>query len=780
MNKVTADMMQSSFTRDPELKLPVFPKFPREIVMAPFGASGILFDGIDGLQLISGAGARHFIPRLIEKLDGSRGLPEIVAEFPSVRPDKIMGAVALLYSRGLLEDGGDLVPETPLAGFLGRHIDATRVNGNRAEALARLNGARVALIPSDGAQMLAEALADCGLGEVMTLGDPSDLSCRPDLVIAFHDAKTSADDWLAQAWSLGLPALHLCVGETLVEVGPLFVPGLSASPACFRRLQSERPEGVPRDLEIWAAVAAMHVQNIISRIGRMSLYNLCHLHRRHPGEPPSYAEVKLTRWPGEITAGLGHIEAAPAADPEHLVWRLHNAANGMPPRSFLSPRDYQMHYSAANLRATAQRPDPYFGAPAQALPGSLDLDLGAGADVDMARLAALLRFAAGYDGPHRITPSAGGLGAVNLYVVTRNVAGLPPRTGWHYDATEHQLCRLGSVSDEDLCAMLGVTLDELPAVVAFGIATTEKSQRKYNSFAFRFAQLDSGIMRAVLSGLAEKMGIELRDYPNLRDISAAQALGVALRGTANIVTFAAGFGRGAETMRAAYPDLRQGQEVTQLAELAAHLPLTKAQPLPDLAPSDLTAADFPRRLLSRRSVRIFAKAPLPLHSLAQIAHSVSALDLRLDAQGALPARTTLWFAIPAHIDAENQGIWRKGPTGELVRIRQNLTSDELAQGMLQRSLADAPLTILITGRFHDAVDLWGARGYRELYARAGAAAMQALQVGLSLGLGGCPWGGISESAWGELLGIDRYTDCPLFGVSMGVPADAQTAGGLHV
>jgi hypothetical protein len=29
---------------------------------------------------------------------------------------------------------------------------------------------------------------------------------------------------------------------------------------------------------------------------------------------------------------------------------------------------------------------------------------------------------------------------------------------------------------------------------------------------------------------------------------------------------------------------------------------------------------------------------------------------------------------------------------------------------------------------------------------------------------------LSEDGWGRLLGIDRYSDCPLFGVSLGYAA----------
>jgi hypothetical protein len=108
--------------------------------------------------------------------------------------------------------------------------------------------------------------------------------------------------------------------------------------------------------------------------------------------------------------------------------------------------------------------------------------------------------------------------------------------------------------------------------------------------------------------------------------------------------------------------------------------------------------------------------------------------------------------------------------GRLLRVRDSVAPQEVLATMLQHALARAPGVIYITGDFEQAVNDHGARGYRELISRAGALAARATLASVALGLGACPWGGLSEDGWGRLLGIDRYSDCPLFGVSLGYAA----------
>jgi hypothetical protein len=114
---------------------------------------------------------------------------------------------------------------------------------------------------------------------------------------------------------------------------------------------------------------------------------------------------------------------------------------------------------------------------------------------------------------------------------------------------------------------------------------------------------------------------------------------------------------------------------------------------------------------------------------------------------------------------------------KLLPRRAGLTPEQLDAAMLQRMLARAPAVLFITGDFEHAVTRFGARGYRDLFSRAGAIAARALLAAEARGLRGCAWGGLAEDGWGDLLDIDQYGDCPLFGVSLGYDALGYDASG---
>ncbi|ETX12953.1 hypothetical protein OCH239_15150 [Roseivivax halodurans JCM 10272] len=764
MNSISADVIGGSFLNDAELALPERPRVPPEILMIPYGAHGLLFEGGDGNQIISGRGARSFIPRLVAVLDGTRTLPEILAAFPRVDDAKVFGALALLYSRGLLEDGpGAAVPEAleETAQFLGRYIDATRVNGNRGAALDRLAGTRVALA-GRGAAWLAEALDGAGLAALDTPATPADLGPDTGLLLTlFSGPEPDAQDWLDAAWNAGIRILHAHIGAETAEIGPLFVPAASASPTCFRRLRPETPSGTPVDPGFWAGTVAMSAQSLVSRIGRVELFDLCHVH-----QGTAYERLQLARLPGSEAAGLGHV-APPETDPHNVVWRLHNAANAMPPRELLVPRDHQMHYSASNISTAQEKPDPHHGATPIALPEDRPLTDGArDGRLDLPTLGTMLRHAAGYDADGtRIAPSAGGLGSANLYLVARDVPGLPRGAMCHYYAPAHRLDYLGTVTDEELSGALGASAEDLPAALLVGASDTDKTQKKYNNFAFRFAQLDCGVARAYLTDLAGHYGLPVRDYPGLRDRSMALLLKLGIRADQEIVAFAAGLGVTAHTARRPLPALRPFQAVTQLIELSAQDGPVSA-PAAIVPPAPVwSAADDPGRVLrTRRSRRVFDGVPLGSAEIGLLFREAQAIGDILEATGARRLSLEFW-GIAARTDG-TADILRPGPDAPQV-FRPGVEFERLADLTIQPKLMEAPFVLLVTGDLHDAVARAGARGYRDLVGRAGAIAGRTLTAAWAAGIAGCPWGGMCESGWGPLLDIDRYTDCPLFGISFG-------------
>ena len=795
--QLSSEVVGSSFASDGELRLPAFPRAIAELIVLPYGASGLLVEGARDTQVLNGRAARGFVPRLLEQLDGTRSLDELLGAFAPYPRQAVFDAVATLFSRGLLEDGpvASAAPEdAELSAFCGRYVDVTRVNASRGDALARLAASRaVVLATGRAAPLLRAALQGCGLADVVDVADRAGLAAlhaQTDLVLAvFEDgsADEDAERWLDAAWQRGVRVVHARVGRSEVEVGPLFVPGKSACPHCMRRLRNTYCEAAAEvhtdvpcgDLPFWCGVVALHAFHLLSGIGKPSLYNVCHVHQRAE-TGPLYNKLPLARLPGCAHCGLEG--RGPDIDqPDGLLWLLHNAANGMPPRELLHPRDYQMHYAAANMLITKEPPQPYHGADRVALPVAEALAMSPawdGADrrrraLSLPLLASLLQVAVGLtqDGTlRRIAPSAGGLGSAELFVVVRRLDGLAPGV-YHYFAHDHVLERLHATSDQMLAGALGVPQAALPPVLIVGAAHLTKVRQKYNDFAFRFGHLDAGVVRAYLDDMLRAAGVPYRDLIDAHDDALAEAISLPTVGTRNMVTFVWGVGAVDERPRPA--ELAAHQYVERLAALSARRTLRLcATGSNAVAATGLVAtAAMPSLhmlMMSRRSLRTFAARALPLQLVQQVMAITWGVDDALVRGGALPVRLSLWLALGAGREDAEAGVYRwSAESGRLQLLRTGVAPQEVQATMLQQALARAPAVIYITGDFEHAVTEHGARGYRELVSRAGALAARATLAAQALGLGACPWGGLSEDGWGALLGIDRYTDCPLFGVSVG-------------
>lgn len=788
--QLSSAVIGSSFANDAELQLPVYPRAIPELLVMPYGMTGLLIEGARDTQVLNGRAARGFVPRLLEQLDGTRTLEQLLTAFAPYPPQAVFEALAMLFSRGLLEDGEAPSPPQGLeqvSAFCGRYADATRVNRNRGEALQRLGRTRVAVLGLEAAKTtLRTALDGSGLAGVVPVASGSDLDgldAARDLVLAVFDGSDDAGAlaWLDQAWNRGLRVLHARIGERDVDIGPLFIPGKSACPHCMRRLRPVEPDGGRADdLAFWCGVIALHAFHLASRIGRPKLYNVCHHHHRIDGER-IYSEHPLARLPGCARCGLA--DCGPDINaPEGQVWLLHNAANGMPPRELSYPRDYQMHYAASNMRVTKETPQPYYGAVRVPLPAGANLDMAPAWDaavrparaLTLPLLTTLLRMAAGNseEGRHRIAPSAGGLGSTELFVIIRDLAGLEPGV-YHYFAHEHVLERLRTTSDHVLAGALGLMRSELPPVLLVGTAHLTRVRQKYNDFAFRFGHLDAGVARAFLLDILAATGVPYRELVDARDEILADAISLPTVGTRNIVTFA--WGLGAEPVPMARAEVVAHQYVDMLAALASHTSR------PALPPSTQRSEGAARAVIAtgpslgqvigtRRSLRRFAAERPPLGIVRQVAAMTWGVDEALRRNGALPVRMKVWLVLNAGHAGREQGVycWNPG-SGGLDRVRARVDLADVMATMLQHRLAQAPVLMYITGDFEHAVTHYGARGYRELISRAGALAGRATLAVQVLGLGACPWGGLCEDGWGPLLGIDRYSDCPLFGVSLGYP-----------
>ncbi len=794
--QLSSQTLGERFAADPELHLPAHPRVPPELLQMPLGPSSLLFEGARGTQVVGGKSARTLLPKVLPLLDGTRSIDELQQALPGLSARAVRDIVTLLYSRGLLEDG--LPDDThavsptlaPLAAFAGRYNDVTRVNRHRGEALQRLADARVAVGGSARAAQLAFAALDGqNLGALSVSARPADIAADATLLVAVFestDDAATASEWFAAARALGIPALHAHVASDAVEIGPLYIPGVSGCHDCFRHVRDVPIGGAAPDLGFWMGVLGLHAMNVIARVGPVKLFNTARVHTRTE-QGRFYEKTRLARLPGCPHCGLA--DAGPTLhEPGGRIWLLHNAAHGITCQALRNPRDHQIHYAAANIALTQEAPKPWYGADTIALPPVAEV----GAPPpwltrpqafrderpDLASLAALLHFAVGYqvlpgvDGQgaitRRIAPSGGGLGASQLFVAARKVDGLP-RGIYRYDGLRHQLDRITEASDDLLAGAVGVPTAELPPAVIVQVADMMKLRQKYDKFAFRLGSLDAGATQAFLHEVGDALGWRLQEYVGLRDKAMAQALNLAVAGHRQMVCHAIGWGEafgGAEPPDLSlhhyqYPDTLIEWSGSLDAPARGTPAAVDAALLPPASVHDLSTL-----LLARRSIRSYAERAVPSKVLGAIAALGSQVNALREGHGGLGLRLKLWVVVATGTADLAPGVYRS-EDGVLQRRRDALTLAQIESLGQQKGFARAPAVLLVTGDFEHTVRHFGARGYREMLMRAGAMLARAQMVAGSWGVGGCLWGGIAEEAWGPALGIDRYRDCPLFAASLG-------------
>ncbi|WP_046004059.1 nitroreductase family protein [Pseudoalteromonas rubra] len=791
---LTAKEIGTTFEVDSELALPRYPKFINEIQVIPYGATSLLFEGGHGTQVLGGRAARSLIPRIIPLLDGRTTIAELEQKLTGLPRGAIPNIVALLYSRGLLEDGvgwDNEVAEIPgTSAFFGRYTDVTRVNKNRCDALKRLQSSTVLVCCPTSLQSTFEAAFEgSGLGSVNFVDLQEPIYAPANLLLACFDETVGAEniaDFMQQAWDHKMPTLHARFAAGNVEMGPFFIPNKSASYEDFRAIHPMSQGGAGYSSGFWAASIAHQALLILSRVGRTNFYNRCHYYEYDNNER-YYKEIAIARMPG---VGSGELAKVCATQMTKQIWRQHSSANDMPTSDLLSPRDYQMHYAPANINIAKSQPEPYWGATPYALP---EPSLAAiepswqnyGVDkssLDKQAVATLLGYTFGYQHfdngeARRIVPSAGGLGSNEAFILVNQVDGLD--TGvYHYFASEHRLDRIGAVNREVVAGALGVDIYDLPPLVLVTVGHLNKVRQKYGDFGFRFINLDTGFTQVTLFELLSQLNLPFALLEDTRDIALANALSLPVIAARNAITSVVAIGV-AEKHKYMHP-CHVNRAMDSLLEGAANSGLDsyelearyRAQRDKALIVKQATPTYLHDLLLTRRSVRVFANRTVPLELVADVAHQVDKELQFYQQKGALEAQVDIYAALKTESGSGEYTLYRyNSKNSHIELLEEHIAQPKLKAGILQNNLASAPVVYFFTGRFHDAVQAYKHRGYRTLIQHAAAASAKTLLYSQSFGLVGCPWGGLCEDGVGHLLGIDRYTEMPLFGTSMGYAHD---------
>lgn len=536
-NLVPATAMAAAVGHDPQLRLPACPRFLDGLVVVPL-ADGLLVEGTDERQVFRGRAATILLPRLLPLLDGTRDPEAIAAALPDVPAQAVGNALALLYTRGLLEDGAadtgpDLTGAAPeLLAFLRRHVDSTRVNRSAAQAVARLLGVRLAVAgPAPAAEQLVTELGRMGVTHaVHCAGAPP---AGTDLVIALaagpedQEAMAGLDDLCA---AQGLPWLRAVCTNDQVEIGPYFYRRETTCYHCFAAGQDGALPAAPPTPTRLAAGLGLLATEIIYLVSRISPPVSLHQMVRFQFADWSQQRSHALRLPGcAVCCPLPGQSRRPAE-----LALAYEQAVAFPVKRWIHPKDHQIHYRPANLKLQREHKH-YPSSPTMALPaaaatpapaaGYLEQMLGgtqpAPAPLDLDKLAGLLLRGGGLrrdpqetpEKPQRWAPTGGNLGSVQIYVVARHVQGLEPGC-YFYEPFAHTLVALPAQrTPAELAQAVRSALpgahDDCSALLVLSGAL-HRVVHKYGPFAYRITHFDAGAAVAQLRAVAGGYGLRLR------------------------------------------------------------------------------------------------------------------------------------------------------------------------------------------------------------------------------------------------------------------------------
>lgn len=567
---ISAEHMGRAVLFDPQFAMPQRPHFPRDLMVVPL-KDGLLIEGAADQQVLRGKATKRLLPRLLPLLDGKRTLEEVAQALPDTSIEVVFNMIALLYTRGLLEDSTadpadfDAKSIDPqVLSYFRRHVDTTRVNQSALQSLARLASAQIAVLAygphtQETCAEICTQLQQTGVGMVNAIAWGTDLKVLLEkpadrrlvlVLVEGQEDQALFQELDEQCARYSIPWLRVGIDpkRQIAEMGPYFERGETACYRCFARAnaefveESEESEGangfqVKQQLavRIWAQMLVLEAVYLLSRIAPPSTgihvmqYNL---------EDWSNQRIDYPRLPGcsicrPAPVEMGYIEPA-------LVYEDSVAFAS---RHLLDPKDHQVHYRASNMELAhegkrypgnprvALSPREHLagasGSTLECLPGSQELKAPA-QPLNVDALASLLLKGAGVrhdDGVktsklQRWSPTGGNLGSVELYVVVSRVEGLAPGV-YFYQSQDHMLAYLRQMEREEYASLLqGAILTDSgtqPDALILSVGAYHRVGHKYSTFAYRVINLDAGVALAQMHMVAHSLGISAQTVQRWAD-----------------------------------------------------------------------------------------------------------------------------------------------------------------------------------------------------------------------------------------------------------------------
>jgi SagB-type dehydrogenase family enzyme len=850
---ITAASGPSRHLKSP--RLPLYPRFIREAVLIEV-ADGVLVDGIGDLQMFKGRATGGLLKRLAKSLDGSRTVLEIEALLsPPAVPEDIRSLIAFLVDCGLVED--ESTQGVAMRGAPAETLEFVRragacVNQDSRDICEKLRTFEIGIVlPGPGVtagELLRTLLVSSGVGKVKMLRrdlldvwkNTLDSPLASTLLLSVTSgAEDSRSEFELDAWCFDhhVRWLRACLDSEagFADVGPVFdaergtpcyycVSGVNSNLS-----SSAKPTpmpSVPRSHELfWLSAVTAEVVSFVAHLRpfitgkafkRYSIHNwtaqelhCCHLldcPRCGLGIFPSERHTRNVNTEAQLDPALAFEElVTPEAISGTVIGR--RGQRIIPDYSTL-----QIPKQLPNCRQRALDRDVI--TPNISTLDALQANLLTPRDpMDLRELATMLTMTAGIRHPgtrrgrhlKRWAPSAGNLGSVELYVVVRNVDGLP--SGFYfYDPLNHALSRLqwrGNDVSPDGFIRRSISVSTAPDVLFVFTGALHRVMGKYGSFGYRLINLDAGAAMGQAMLVAESMGISARVQPkwaddviedqlNLRPFSEPVTGVVALSAEGS----AALSRRGSET-----PLVQQYFPAMVPSRLWSQLPLPimarwlyekskwresdldcescsppsglLVQPLyqPTCIPlprPDSGGPSLANVIARRSSVRRYSSEPISIEQVSTMLYCADHRDHR-DWMVDSADQELEFMLLSSRICGLEPGLYK------YMCLAHRLFSigpapSNIESLFVQPEFASAAATFWVTANLAIACACEGVRGYRRLLLRAGAAGQQLMTAALGTGLSGCLVAGVVPASARTLLGVDRYMRVPLFAVAVGRPS----------
>lgn len=656
-------------------------------------------------DLYTGYGLRKLLSQVLPLLNGTHTVAQIEEHCPDLNPRHIRDLIGSLFMSGLLRCGPADDLTSDMDTYLDRMVGSTGVFRSGSQAAQRLRAARLGIVaPPPVLQRLSTLFAEMEGGAAIGIADQDDLDADIDLLLVISlPGQPDPAPLFARANRLGIPALNVEIAGRGARLGPLVLPQVSASHACYiaahARLTDGHDEHDPHTEMLWSAMALHMAVSVLTRTIKRPLVNAFVDQTWQQGRQIE-RRTTIARLHGWNTDGEPLAFQLRGGDPGYEGWKQY-CGIALQTQDWHPANSYLVHFRPENIRSIFERVPAIFSGvqqPLPPLPSRQDIVPGS---LSLATVGLLVTHMAGFqqrDGAaHRLVPTGGGLGSTLMLLLARNVTGIAPACYW-FDANAGALERMKDIDIERTCTWLGV--DPAAPAVLFSFANAAKVARKYGPFSVNISWYDAGVLLAYGRNLCAALGLSLVDRARPQPELLMQRLG--LPATALMPTGVLELGSGGE------------------------------------ASLDIDA--LLSRLRERRATRSWA-AEVTAEDLARFCALADEAIARQATVAGLDLDISLLLLLK--LSDEQDGFYQYQP-GRGLRLLTGYDRERHVEVLSQARLTKAPLIVFPQIDLHPVLKAAGDQGVETAYRAAGAVVGDLWLNAASIGMAGTACGGAFE------------------------------------